>query len=141
MQHHTDYKLGVAMIDRFTYATLDYFEHNKVAEDSANTLQQLVRTSARFQSLSRVRVLSTIPPNQFTDENYRYLGAQSNYRTDLFSRPLSDARIPLPWLPDDSRFCHTHVDHSSRPSQVLLTDFFGSVMPVQTTARAYPLGE
>jgi hypothetical protein len=25
--------------------------------------------------------------------------------------------------------------------QVLLTDFFGSVLPVQTTTRGYPLGE
>jgi phosphatidylinositol glycan class K len=89
--HHTDYKLGVAMIDRFTYATLEYFEHNKVAEDSKNSLKEL-----------------------FSDDNYRYLGAQSNYRTDLFSRPLNT---------------------------VLLTDFFGSVLPVQTTTRGYPLGE
>jgi glycosylphosphatidylinositol transamidase (GPIT) subunit GPI8 len=43
VQHHTDYKLGVAMIDRFTYATLEYFEHNKVAEDSKNSLKELVR--------------------------------------------------------------------------------------------------
>lgn len=34
------------MIDRFTYATLEYFEQNKVAEDSTNNLKQLVALPA-----------------------------------------------------------------------------------------------
>jgi glycosylphosphatidylinositol transamidase (GPIT) subunit GPI8 len=33
------------MIDRFTYATLEYFEQNRVAEDSKNSLKQLVPPS------------------------------------------------------------------------------------------------
>jgi len=88
--HHTDYRLGVAMIDRFTYYVLDFFEQKRVGYDSKNSLKQL-----------------------FADENFRHLGAQAHYRADSFSRPLND---------------------------VLLTDFFGSVLPVQTTARGYPLG-
>jgi glycosylphosphatidylinositol transamidase (GPIT) subunit GPI8 len=61
MQHHTDYKLGVAMIDRFTYATLEYFEQNKVAEDSKNNLKELVQPhSAPSLSWGRERKLTQL---------------------------------------------------------------------------------
>jgi hypothetical protein len=98
MQHHTDYKLGVAMIDRFTYATLEYFEHNKVAEDSKNNLKELVQPHSAPPPPSRGderadRCIGHSP--QFADDNYRYLGAQSNYRTDLFSRPLDSVHHAL----------------------------------------------
>jgi hypothetical protein len=40
---------------------------------------------------------------------------------------------------------HSHLTNAlalmGGQQQVLLTDFFGSVLPVQTTSRGYPLGE
>ncbi|KAM9977152.1 hypothetical protein ACTFIR_011008 [Dictyostelium discoideum] len=78
--HHSDPELGVAVIDRFTYYTLEFFE----SVDPHNvTLYQL---------------FNTYSPQK--------LQSHSEYRTDLFNRPLD---------------------------QVPVTDFFGSVMRADLT--------
>lgn len=73
--HHSDVELGVAVIDRFTYYTLDFME--SINKNSSTTLQDL------FDSYTFEKVHSHV-----------------GVRTDLFDRNLSE---------------------------VLVTDFFGSV--------------
>lgn len=43
--HHTDYQVGVAIIDRFTYYTLEFFERNKRSQ-RVPTLMELVCSSS-----------------------------------------------------------------------------------------------
>ncbi|EGC33578.1 hypothetical protein DICPUDRAFT_36512 [Dictyostelium purpureum] len=78
--HHSDPELGVAVIDRFTYYTLEFFEN---VDPHNVTLQQL---------------FNTYSPQK--------LQSHSEYRTDLFNRPLD--KVPV-------------------------TDFFGSVMRADIT--------
>lgn len=85
--HHADDMIGVSVIDRFTYATLDFLE--KVQPDSNATIQQL---------------FNTYNPSQ--------LGSNMAWRTDLYPRKLSN---------------------------VYLTEFFGSVSPIELTLGAYPM--
>ncbi|SCU98520.1 LAFA_0G18470g1_1 [Lachancea sp. 'fantastica'] len=73
--HHSDVEVGVAVIDRFTYYTLDFMEN--IAKNSSLTLQDLFD----FYTFEKV---------------HSHVGV----RTDLYSRD---------------------------PSEVLVTDFFGSV--------------
>jgi len=49
LQHHSDNQLGVAVIDRFTYATLEYTE--RLTVDSTATLKTLVRTRPAASTL------------------------------------------------------------------------------------------
>jgi len=86
--HHSDSELGLAVIDRFTYYTLDFFE--SVTQDNTSTVNQL------FSSYDIGRV-----------------GSNPEWRTDLFARNIS---------------------------QVLLSDFFGSVTHAQLTYHSHPLG-
>ncbi|BFI08643.1 GPI-anchor transamidase subunit K [Marchantia polymorpha subsp. ruderalis] len=79
--HHLDADVGVTVVDRFTYYTLQFFENLEIFSNT--TLQSL---------------LQTYDP--------KLLDSHINYRSDLFARPLD---------------------------QVLLTDFFGSVMEVEHT--------
>eukprot|EP01133_Synstelium_polycarpum_P010260 gene10260-11965_t len=72
--HHSDPDLGLAVIDRFTYYTLDFFEN--------------------------------VDPHNFSTYSPQKLQSHSEYRSDLFSRPLD---------------------------QVPVTDFFGSVMRADLT--------
>ncbi|KYQ92262.1 phosphatidylinositol glycan [Tieghemostelium lacteum] len=78
--HHSDPELGVAVIDRFTYYTLEFFEN---VDPHNVTLHQL---------------FNTYSPQK--------LQSHSEYRNDLFSRPLD--KVPV-------------------------TDFFGSVMRADLT--------
>jgi len=66
--HHTDREIGVAMIDRFTYYTLDYLERVKI--DSNHTLGDL-----------------------FSVYYFSSLGAHAYYRDDLFRRPIDKVLI------------------------------------------------
>lgn len=85
--YHADDEIGLTVIDRFTYHTLDYFE--KIEYDSDKSIQDL------FQSYDHKFLLSTM-----------------NSRIDLYKRDIS---------------------------QVRLTEFFGSVNPIQLTTSSYPL--
>jgi phosphatidylinositol glycan class K len=70
--HHSDRKIGVAVIDRFTYATLDYLQKLKVGEDTIRdgTLQDLF---------------------QFFDP--RMLYSTPDYRTELLGRSIDKVQI------------------------------------------------
>jgi len=61
--HHSDSQLGVAVIDRFTYFTLDFFEH--VTPDSNLTIQHL-----------------------FSSYDFQKIGSHPEWREDLYSRAL-----------------------------------------------------
>ncbi len=63
-QHHSDAQLGVAVIDRFTYYTLDFFEH--VNPDSNLTLQHL-----------------------FSSYDFQKIGSHPEWREDLYGRSLN----------------------------------------------------
>ncbi|EFA83807.1 phosphatidylinositol glycan [Heterostelium album PN500] len=78
--HHSDPELGLTVIDRFTYYTLEFFEN--VDPHNVSLLQL------------------------FGTYNYQKLISHSEYRSDLFSRPLD--KVPV-------------------------TDFFGSVMRADIT--------
>lgn len=67
--HHSDYDVGVAVIDRFTYYCLEYLE-NQVSIDSNQTLADL------FDSLDPEKLFS-----------------RPGVRTDLISRPLNEIKI------------------------------------------------
>ncbi|KAL6058578.1 glycosylphosphatidylinositol anchor biosynthesis [Balamuthia mandrillaris] len=66
--HHTDSHLGIAMIDRFTYHTLEYFEG--VNLDSTATVADL-----------------------FSVFSHGKLGAHPKYRADLFQRPINQTLL------------------------------------------------
>lgn len=53
LQHHSDNQLGVAVIDRFTYATLEYTE--RLTVDSGATLKTLVRARSAAPNLRPAR--------------------------------------------------------------------------------------
>ncbi|GAM21224.1 hypothetical protein SAMD00019534_043990, partial [Acytostelium subglobosum LB1] len=78
--HHSDPELGLSVIDRFTYNTLEFFEN--VDPHNVSLLQL------------------------FNSYDFKSLLSHSEYRKDLFSRPLD---------------------------QVPVTDFFGSVMRADIT--------
>ncbi|KEP60803.1 UNVERIFIED_CONTAM: peptidase c13 family protein [Hammondia hammondi] len=68
--HHADGFLGVAVIDRWTYYTLQFFEKSVKDASSSATFEQLMN------SYSRKQLLST-----------------ASARTELFGRPLADTKL------------------------------------------------
>eukprot|EP01116_Phalansterium_solitarium_P025470 TRINITY_DN9765_c0_g1_i2.p1 TRINITY_DN9765_c0_g1~~TRINITY_DN9765_c0_g1_i2.p1 ORF type:complete len:377 (-),score=100.55 TRINITY_DN9765_c0_g1_i2:223-1353(-) len=65
--HHSDPDLGLAVIDRFTFFTLDYFEQHDVSNRSIQSL--------------------------FNSFDYDKVGSHAGWRNDLFGRPLN--KVPL----------------------------------------------
>jgi len=65
--HHVDLELGVAVIDRFTYYTLDYFEN----------------TDPRTRSVAQL----------FNSYDPRKLNSNPEHRTDLFTRKLGTVPV------------------------------------------------
>jgi len=66
--HHTDYTLGVSVIDRFTFHTLDYFERLDMSSDK--TVHDL-----------------------FHKYNFEDVGSNVEWREDLFNRSLKSALL------------------------------------------------
>jgi len=85
--YHGDINVGVSLIDRFSYYTLEYLNH--VGQDSNATLQDI-----------------------FSSYDTRLVNSHPDWREDLYSRP---------------------------PEEVLITEFFGYVTPVEITTQFYPL--
>lgn len=87
--HQTDGDLGVAVIDRYTYYSLEVLE--RVQQGGNDTLMDL------FSSYSK-----------------SLMGSTPGFRYDLFKRPVEE---------------------------VLITDFFGAVQPVEITKKSFLLNE
>ncbi|RQX66686.1 peptidase c13 family protein [Toxoplasma gondii CAST] len=68
--HHADGFLGVAVIDRWTYYTLQFFEKSVRDASSSATFEQLMNSYSRKQLLSTASV-----------------------RTELFGRPLGETKL------------------------------------------------
>jgi len=85
--HHSDSLIGIAVVDRFSYYTIEFFENIKI--DSEKTIRDL------FISYKSELLLST-----------------PKWRNDLYSRSLDS---------------------------VYLTEFFGSITPIELTDKNYPL--
>ncbi|MCH0629740.1 hypothetical protein JNB11_07170 [Kocuria palustris] len=66
--HHSDMDIGVAVIDRFTYYTLDYLE--KIVKNSSETMRDLLSV--------------------YTFEN---IHSNAGWRTDLFKRPMEEVKL------------------------------------------------
>jgi len=66
--HHSDSQLGVAVIDRFTYYTLDFFEH--VKPDSNLTIHHL-----------------------FSTYDFQKIGSHPEWRLDLYQRQLDQVKL------------------------------------------------
>lgn len=78
--HHIDPQLGLSVIDRFTYYTLEFMEQN-VAADSNATLKDLVIIVIEILIL------------EFVSFNPVKLNSHPGWRTDLYRRPIDKVHI------------------------------------------------
>ncbi|DBA04439.1 TPA: hypothetical protein N0F65_010035 [Lagenidium giganteum] len=89
--HHSDRELGLAVIDRFTYATLDYLQRMKVGDSIRNgTLRDLFN---------------------FYDPQMLY--STPDYRIDILGRAIED--VPITDFFGSMLDIHVHYDEEAYP--------------------------
>ncbi|ETI48964.1 hypothetical protein, variant [Phytophthora nicotianae CJ01A1] len=89
--HHSDFELGLSVIDRFTFSTLDYLQRMKVGDSIRNgTLRDL------FNFYDPKMLLST-----------------PDYRTDILGRPIDE--VPITDFLGSMLDVHLHFDDEAYP--------------------------
>lgn len=96
--HHSDFELGVSVIDRFTFSTLDYLQRMKVGDSIRNgTLQDL------FNFYDPKMLLST-----------------PDYRTDILGRSIDE--VPITDFLGSILDVHLHYDDEAYPIEPTFAD-------------------
>jgi len=116
-----DYALGVSLVDRFTFHTLDFFERKGIIAQHRNAAA--TGTAVAGKEVSGLKAKQTIQ-ELFDSYHPTKLRSDVEYRADMLSPALVGAR----------------PDAKVNPLALLpLTDYFGAVAHTQPTTRAYAL--